>query len=117
MCVVPHPCSPEVFLCGGYSSVVKAWDSRSCKVRLIILLLADMSFLFLPSATDYILLIQGIYALSSCFVLYSLQLDASSNRFSCHTAILYCRILLHEHEEVVSLIAQSTLEFNMGSQK
>ncbi|XP_037342528.2 WD repeat-containing protein 25 isoform X2 [Pungitius pungitius] len=32
MRVVPHPSSPEVFLCGGYSSMVKAWDSRSCKV-------------------------------------------------------------------------------------
>ncbi|KAM7375966.1 hypothetical protein PAMP_005720 [Pampus punctatissimus] len=32
MCVVPHPSSPEIFLTGGYSSTVKAWDSRSCKV-------------------------------------------------------------------------------------
>ncbi|XP_068194650.1 WD repeat-containing protein 25 [Antennarius striatus] len=32
MCAVLHPSSPEVFLCGGYSSVVKAWDSRSSKV-------------------------------------------------------------------------------------
>ncbi|KAE8290002.1 WD repeat-containing protein 25 [Larimichthys crocea] len=32
MCVVLHPSNLEVFLCGGYSSVVKAWDSRSCKV-------------------------------------------------------------------------------------
>ncbi|KAM6913204.1 WD repeat-containing protein 25 [Xenentodon cancila] len=32
MCVALLPSSPEVFLCGGYSSVVKAWDSRSCKV-------------------------------------------------------------------------------------
>ncbi|XP_028251460.1 WD repeat-containing protein 25 [Parambassis ranga] len=32
MCVAVHPSHPEVFLCGGYSSMVKAWDSRSCKV-------------------------------------------------------------------------------------
>uniref|UniRef100_A0A3P8TM20 WD repeat domain 25 n=1 Tax=Amphiprion percula TaxID=161767 RepID=A0A3P8TM20_AMPPE len=32
MCVALHPSNPEVFLCGGYSSAVKAWDSRSCKV-------------------------------------------------------------------------------------
>ncbi|KAF7652904.1 hypothetical protein LDENG_00090930 [Lucifuga dentata] len=32
MCVVLQPSNPEVFLCGGYSSSVKAWDSRSCKV-------------------------------------------------------------------------------------
>ncbi|KAI3367643.1 hypothetical protein L3Q82_026493, partial [Scortum barcoo] len=32
MCVVPHPSNPEIFLCGGYSPVVKAWDSRSCKI-------------------------------------------------------------------------------------
>lgn len=33
MCVAVHPSSPEVFLCGGYSSTVKAWDSRCCKVK------------------------------------------------------------------------------------
>ncbi|XP_019743755.1 WD repeat-containing protein 25 [Hippocampus comes] len=32
MCVVSHPVNSEVFLCGGYSSVVNAWDSRCCKV-------------------------------------------------------------------------------------
>ncbi|XP_068608410.1 WD repeat-containing protein 25 [Brachionichthys hirsutus] len=32
MCAVLHPSSPNVFLCGGYGPVVKAWDSRSCKV-------------------------------------------------------------------------------------
>ncbi|KAM9842350.1 WD repeat-containing protein 25 [Aulostomus maculatus] len=32
MCVALHPSNPEIFLCGGYSPTVKAWDSRSCKV-------------------------------------------------------------------------------------
>ncbi|XP_034015281.1 WD repeat-containing protein 25 isoform X2 [Thalassophryne amazonica] len=32
MCVVFHPANPNVFLCGGYSSAVKAWDSRCSKV-------------------------------------------------------------------------------------
>ncbi|XP_061699203.1 WD repeat-containing protein 25 [Syngnathoides biaculeatus] len=32
MCAVSHPANPEVFLCGGYSSMVNAWDSRCCKV-------------------------------------------------------------------------------------
>ncbi|KAG7224164.1 hypothetical protein INR49_019899 [Caranx melampygus] len=31
MCVALHPRNPDVFLCGGYSSVVKAWDSRCSK--------------------------------------------------------------------------------------
>nr|XP_055027403.1 WD repeat-containing protein 25 isoform X1 [Misgurnus anguillicaudatus] len=31
-CVAPRPCDPDVFLCGGFSSEVKAWDVRSCKV-------------------------------------------------------------------------------------
>lgn len=31
-CVAVHPSQPEVFLCGGYSPVVKAWDTRSAKV-------------------------------------------------------------------------------------
>ncbi|CAG10458.1 unnamed protein product, partial [Tetraodon nigroviridis] len=32
MCLGLHPSGPETFLCGGYSSVVKAWDSRCSKV-------------------------------------------------------------------------------------
>ncbi|XP_077415270.1 WD repeat-containing protein 25 [Vanacampus margaritifer] len=32
MRAVWHPANPEVFLCGGYSSTVNAWDSRCCKV-------------------------------------------------------------------------------------
>lgn len=36
-CVTPRPCDPDVFLCGGFSSEVKAWDVRSGKVSLIIL--------------------------------------------------------------------------------
>ncbi|XP_056623737.1 WD repeat-containing protein 25 [Triplophysa dalaica] len=31
-CVTPRPCDPDVFLCGGFSSEVKAWDVRSGKV-------------------------------------------------------------------------------------
>lgn len=42
MCAVLHPSNPEIFLTGGYSSMVKAWDSRSCKVKLITV---DISFL------------------------------------------------------------------------
>lgn len=34
-CVTPRPCDPDVFLCGGFSSEVKAWDVRSSKVSLI----------------------------------------------------------------------------------
>ena len=33
MCVAVHPSQPEVFLCGGYSPAVKAWDLRSAKVQ------------------------------------------------------------------------------------
>uniref|UniRef100_A0A3Q3A7A3 WD repeat domain 25 n=1 Tax=Kryptolebias marmoratus TaxID=37003 RepID=A0A3Q3A7A3_KRYMA len=36
MCVALYPSSPDVFLCGGYSSEVKAWDSRCSKVGLIV---------------------------------------------------------------------------------
>ncbi|KAJ7989264.1 hypothetical protein DPEC_G00317680 [Dallia pectoralis] len=33
MCLAMQPENPEVFLCGGYSSEVKAWDCRTCKVQ------------------------------------------------------------------------------------
>ncbi|XP_067223203.1 WD repeat-containing protein 25 isoform X2 [Chanodichthys erythropterus] len=31
-CVAPRPSDPDVFLSGGFSSEVKAWDARCCKV-------------------------------------------------------------------------------------
>ncbi|KAL7861764.1 hypothetical protein SRHO_G00132050 [Serrasalmus rhombeus] len=31
-CLAFQPLDPSIFLCGGFSSEVKAWDSRSCKV-------------------------------------------------------------------------------------
>ncbi|XP_052009456.1 WD repeat-containing protein 25 [Xyrauchen texanus] len=58
-CVAPRPSDPDVFLCGGFSSEVKAWDTRSCKVlrvfkadvqqTLDILFLSDGEFV---SSTD-----------------------------------------------------------------
>lgn len=35
MCLAVQPNDPEVFLCGGYSAEVKAWDARTCKVSCI----------------------------------------------------------------------------------
>lgn len=56
MCVAVHPGSPEVFLCGGYSSAVKAWDSRCCKV--VNVYKADiqqtLDILFLGGGSDFI---------------------------------------------------------------
>nr|XP_046268217.1 WD repeat-containing protein 25 isoform X2 [Scatophagus argus]XP_046268218.1 WD repeat-containing protein 25 isoform X2 [Scatophagus argus]XP_046268219.1 WD repeat-containing protein 25 isoform X2 [Scatophagus argus]XP_046268220.1 WD repeat-containing protein 25 isoform X2 [Scatophagus argus] len=56
MCVVVHPSSPEVLLCGGYSSVVKAWDSRSCKVVKMYKagIQQTLDILFLRGGTDFI---------------------------------------------------------------
>ncbi|XP_026096026.1 WD repeat-containing protein 25-like [Carassius auratus] len=31
-CVAPRPSDPEVFLCGGFSPEVRAWDARCCKM-------------------------------------------------------------------------------------
>ncbi|XP_041668072.1 WD repeat-containing protein 25 isoform X2 [Cheilinus undulatus] len=56
MCVVLHPSNPEVFLCGGYSSVVKAWDSRSCKVVKMYKagIQQTLDILFLRGGVDFI---------------------------------------------------------------
>lgn len=56
MCVVLHPSSPDVFLCGGYSSVVKAWDSRCCKVvkAYKAAIQQTLDILFLRGGTDFI---------------------------------------------------------------
>ncbi|KAM8737875.1 WD repeat-containing protein 25 isoform 2-T3 [Acanthopagrus schlegelii] len=56
MCVVPHPSNPEVFLCGGYSAAVKAWDSRSCKVVKVYKagIQQTLDILFLRGGVDFI---------------------------------------------------------------
>ncbi|XP_068582482.1 WD repeat-containing protein 25 isoform X2 [Cebidichthys violaceus] len=56
MRVVPHPSSPEVFLCGGHGSAVKAWDSRSCKVVKVYKagIQQTLDILFLRGGVDFI---------------------------------------------------------------
>ncbi|XP_029134934.2 WD repeat-containing protein 25 [Labrus bergylta] len=56
MCVVLHPSNPEVFLCGGYSSVVKAWDSRCRKVVNVYKagIQQTLDILFLRGGVDFI---------------------------------------------------------------
>lgn len=56
MCVALHPNQPEVFLCGGYSSAVKAWDSRSGKVVKVYkaAIQQTLDILFLRGGTDFI---------------------------------------------------------------
>ncbi|MGH0182502.1 UNVERIFIED_CONTAM: hypothetical protein FKN15_027244 [Acipenser sinensis] len=34
-CLALQPRDPHVFLCGGFSSEVKAWDCRSCQVNIL----------------------------------------------------------------------------------
>ncbi|XP_015235476.1 PREDICTED: WD repeat-containing protein 25 [Cyprinodon variegatus] len=56
MCVAVHPSSPDVFLCGGYSSVVKAWDSRCCKAvkAYKAAIQQTLDILFLSGGSDFI---------------------------------------------------------------
>ncbi|XP_033967568.1 WD repeat-containing protein 25 [Pseudochaenichthys georgianus] len=56
MCAVLHPSDPHVFLCGGYSSMVKAWDSRSCKVEKVYKagVQQTLDILFLRGGVDFI---------------------------------------------------------------
>ncbi|XP_040916292.1 WD repeat-containing protein 25 isoform X2 [Toxotes jaculatrix] len=57
MCAVLHPSNPDVFLCGGYSSVVKAWDSRSCKMVKVYksAIQQTLDILFLRGGVDFII--------------------------------------------------------------
>ncbi|RVE57339.1 hypothetical protein OJAV_G00215100 [Oryzias javanicus] len=56
MCVALHPSNPNVVLCGGYSSAVKAWDSRSCKVVKVYKagIQQTLDILFLKGGEDFI---------------------------------------------------------------
>ncbi|XP_071355103.1 WD repeat-containing protein 25 [Trachinotus anak] len=56
MSVALHPSNPDVFLCGGYSSVVKAWDSRSRKMVKVYKagIQQTLDILFLRGGVDFI---------------------------------------------------------------
>ncbi|XP_059208584.1 WD repeat-containing protein 25 [Centropristis striata] len=56
MCAVLHPSSPDVFLCGGFSPLVKAWDSRCCKVVKVYRagIQQTLDLLFLRAGLDFI---------------------------------------------------------------
>ncbi|KAK2825966.1 hypothetical protein Q5P01_020180 [Channa striata] len=56
MCAVLHPSNPDVFLCGGYSSVVQAWDSRSSKMVNVYKagIQQTLDILFLRGGVDFI---------------------------------------------------------------
>ncbi|XP_056248974.1 WD repeat-containing protein 25 [Seriola aureovittata] len=56
MSVALHPNNPDVFLCGGYSSVVKAWDSRSSKMVKVYKagIQQTLDILFLRGGMDFI---------------------------------------------------------------
>lgn len=56
MCVALHPSNPEIFLTGGYGSVVKAWDSRTCKVVKVYKagIQQTLDILFLRGGVDFI---------------------------------------------------------------
>ncbi|AWP16404.1 putative WD repeat-containing protein 25 [Scophthalmus maximus] len=56
MCAALHPSSPDVFLCGGHSSVVKAWDARSRKMVKMYKagIQQTLDILFLRGGVDFI---------------------------------------------------------------
>ncbi|XP_076021671.1 WD repeat-containing protein 25 [Genypterus blacodes] len=56
MCAVLQPSNPDVFLCGGYSSSVKAWDSRCCKMVKVYKagIQQTLDILFLRGGTEFI---------------------------------------------------------------
>ncbi|CAN9502053.1 unnamed protein product [Ophioblennius macclurei] len=56
MCVAALPSHPEVFLCGGHSPAIKAWDSRCCKVvkEYKAGIQQTLNLLFLRGGSDFI---------------------------------------------------------------
>ncbi|XP_010877834.2 WD repeat-containing protein 25 [Esox lucius] len=56
MCLAIQPDNPEVFLCGGYSAEVKAWDSRTCKVERVFRagIQQTLAILFLTGGKEFV---------------------------------------------------------------
>ncbi|KAL0969608.1 hypothetical protein UPYG_G00229740 [Umbra pygmaea] len=56
MCLAVHPSDPEVFLCGGYSTEVKAWDIRTCKVERVYRarIQQTLALLFLTGGREFV---------------------------------------------------------------
>ncbi|XP_041711509.2 WD repeat-containing protein 25 isoform X2 [Coregonus clupeaformis] len=56
MCLAVQPNDPEVFLCGGYSAEVKAWDARTCKVERVYRagIQQTLAILFLTGGREFV---------------------------------------------------------------
>uniref|UniRef100_H3A7P1 WD repeat domain 25 n=1 Tax=Latimeria chalumnae TaxID=7897 RepID=H3A7P1_LATCH len=55
-CLKFHPTNSNVFLCGGFSSVIKAWDTRSCQIIHTYRAAAQqtLDILFLPEGREFL---------------------------------------------------------------
>ncbi|KAF7201680.1 WD repeat-containing protein 25 isoform X1 [Nothobranchius furzeri] len=109
MCVVLHPDSPDVFLCGGYSSVVKAWDSRCCKVVKVYKagIQQTLKILFLRGGQDFITSTDCVSRDSAdrTLIAWDFQTTAKVSNQIYHERYTCPSLALHPQEE--SFVAQT----------
>ncbi|XP_077587274.1 WD repeat-containing protein 25 [Stigmatopora nigra] len=113
MCVVSHPTNPEVFLCGGYSSMVNAWDSRCCKIVKVYKagIQQTLDILFLRGGLDIITSSDCVSRDSAdrTLIAWDFQSTAKISNQIYHERYTCPSLALHPHED--SFVAQTNGDY------
>ncbi|XP_062296292.1 WD repeat-containing protein 25 [Scomber scombrus] len=109
MCLALHPSNPEIFLTGGYSSTVKAWDSRSSKMVAVYKagIQQTLDILFLRGGADLIISSDCVSRDSAdrTLIAWDFQTTAKVSNQIYHERYTCPSLALHPMEE--SFVAQT----------
>ncbi|XP_071183139.1 WD repeat-containing protein 25 isoform X1 [Salvelinus alpinus] len=109
MCLAVQPDDPEVFLCGGYSSEVKAWDARTCKVERVYRarIQQTLAILFLTGGREFVTSSDSVSRDSAerTLIAWDFQTTAKVSNQIYHERYTCPSLALHPQQD--SFVAQS----------
>ncbi|XP_029569919.1 WD repeat-containing protein 25 isoform X1 [Salmo trutta] len=109
MCLAVQPDDPEVFLCGGYSTEVKAWDARTCKVERVYRarIQQTLAILFLTGGREFVTSSDSVSRDSAerTLIAWDFQTTAKVSNQIYHERYTCPSLALHPQQD--SFVAQS----------
>ncbi|XP_014065448.1 WD repeat-containing protein 25 isoform X4 [Salmo salar] len=109
MCLAVQPDNPEVFLCGGYSAEVKAWDARTCKVERVYRarIQQTLAILFLTGGREFVTSSDSVSRDSAerTLIAWDFQTTAKVSNQIYHERYTCPSLALHPQQD--SFVAQS----------
>lgn len=109
MCLAVQPNDPEVFLCGGYSAEVKAWDARTCKVERVYRarIQQTLAILFLTGGREFVTSSDSVSRDSAerTLIAWDFQTTAKVSNQIYHERYTCPSLALHPQQD--SFVAQS----------